>query len=166
MLSSNTTGLRKSHQWRNPTFPDKKPSISNTVNAKLKQKPSSIASTRAAIPPSSTIASFPSSTAAKLLKTTIAFSANPVPCSATSSTNGFTTPALTALSLFCFTEQSLYSVVSASFFPLVEPLSKSETRGGIAPQAPIEVLFSSTRARLSRAHAAFCFEVSVPVLRT
>lgn len=78
-----------------------------TANSFPLTEPSSMASTRAGIPPSSTMASLPSSIAAKLLSTTIAFSAMPVPCSATSPTSGFTAPAVTARSLFCFNEQSL-----------------------------------------------------------
>ena len=73
----------------NSTFPHEQPSIShlsthncksvNIANSFPFTDPSSIASTSATIPPSSTIAFFPSWILARLLRTTIAFSAKPVP---------------------------------------------------------------------------------------
>uniref|UniRef100_A0A7C9EM36 Uncharacterized protein n=1 Tax=Opuntia streptacantha TaxID=393608 RepID=A0A7C9EM36_OPUST len=125
---------------------------------------SSTASTSAGIPPSCTMATLPISIPARLLSTTMAFSA--MACSATSATRGPTAPALTALSLFSLAEHSLYSVVRASFFPRAPPLIRSATSGGMAPQAPMVNLVSSSMARLIRAAAAFCFEVSVPVFST
>ena len=60
----------------------------------------------------------------------------------------------------------LKSAVAASFLPLWVPSLSSVTSGGMAPRAPIVILFPSTTERLKSVAAAFSRASMLPFLST
>ena len=67
-----------------------------------------------------------------------------------------------ALDLLSMLSDKLKSAVAASFLPLIVPVLKRSTRGGIPFKHPIITLFSSSIDRLKSVAAEFSLASSVP----